>query len=253
MRKIIYNDENALIDNGIYFGRGLFETILVKEHPCFLKEHIQRLNEGIDRLRLGKKIELEIVENFIKANNIKNIALKVVVTEKNIIFTTREIKYTEEHYIKGFYVKFADGMRNSKATTTYLKSLNYLDNILEYEDAIKEGYNEALFFNEREQLSEGCTTNVFIIKENVIYTPLTSCGLLKGIIRDFIIKNFDVVEKEIRKEDILNADEVFLTNSIVGVIKVAEIESSRYVCNKTEKIRETYETYIDRWRENNDR
>ncbi len=44
MRRIVYNDENIILDTGIYFGRGVFETILVKDRAIFLKEHIYRLN-----------------------------------------------------------------------------------------------------------------------------------------------------------------------------------------------------------------
>ncbi|MBM6861575.1 4-amino-4-deoxychorismate lyase, partial [Clostridium saudiense] len=56
MRKIIFNEDNALIDSGTFFGRGVFETILVKNKPHFLKEHIERLNDGITKLSLGNHI-----------------------------------------------------------------------------------------------------------------------------------------------------------------------------------------------------
>lgn len=244
MRKIIFNEDNALIDSGTFFGRGVFETILVKNKPHFLKEHIERLNDGITKLSLGNHISSDIILEKVNEYKLDNLALKVVVTEKNIIFSTREIKYKADNYEKGFKVKIANNIRNSKSSLTYIKSINYLDNLLEYERANLEGYNEAIFLNENNILAEGCTTNVFVVKNNNIYTPSEKCGLLNGIIRRYIINNFNVYEKEISKEELLNADEVFLTNSIVGVIKVSEIEGHKFKSRIVEEIRKTYEEHI---------
>lgn len=245
MRKIIFNDDKALIDSGTFFGRGVFETILIKNKPHFLNEHIKRLNDGITKLSLGDYIASDMILEKINEYKLENLALKVLVTEKNIIFSTRDIKYKNETYQKGFKVKISNNIRNSKSSLTYIKSINYLDNLLEYEKANTEGYNEALFLNENCKLTEGCTTNVFIIKDNKVYTPLEKCGLLSGIIRRYIIDNFNVYEKEISKEELLDADEVFLTNSLVGVIKVSEIEGYKFKSEITENIRKTYEEYIE--------
>ena len=250
MRKVIYNEKEGLIDSGIFFGRGVFETILLKGRPHFLSEHIKRLNFGIEVLSIGEPIDSELVLDIINKNKLDNLALKVIVTEKNIIFTTRNIKYKEEDYIKGFKVKISENIRNSKSSITYIKSLNYLDNLLEYEKANIEGFIEALFLNENSMLSEGCTTNVFIIKNNNIYTPLEKCGLLKGVVREFVLQNFDVYEKEISKEELLDADEVFLTNSLVGIIKVSEIEGKKYSCKIIDEIRRKYESFINVRRSN---
>lgn len=244
MRKIIFNEEKALIDSGTFFGRGVFETILIKGEVHFLKEHIERLNYGITKLALGDKLTSEMILEKIKEYGLENIALKIVVTEKNIIFSTRDIKYKSDNYEKGFKVKIANNIRNSKSMLTYIKSINYLDNLLEYEKSNLEGYNEAIFLNENNFVTEGCTTNVFIVKENNIYTPSEKCGLLNGIIRKYVIDNFNVYEKEITKEELLNADEVFLTNSLVGVIKVSEIEGFKFKSKITEDIRKTYEEHI---------
>lgn len=244
MRKIIFNEDKALIDSGTFFGRGVFETILIKNKPHFLKEHIERLNDGITKLSLGEHIKSDIVLEKINEYKLDNLALKVVVTEKNIIFSTRELKYKSDNYEKGFKVKIANNIRNSKSILTYIKSINYLDNLLEYEKANLEGYNEAIFLNENNWLTEGCTTNIFIVKDNNIYTPSEKCGLLNGIIRKYVIDNFNVYEKEISKEELLTAEEIFLTNSLVGVIKVSEIKGRKLKSKITEDIRKTYEEHI---------
>ena len=91
MRKVIYDNDSISIDNGVFFGRGVFETILVKATPIFLEEHIKRLNKSIIELDLGELIVIEDVINFINQHNIKNKALKITVTEKNLFCKRNKI------------------------------------------------------------------------------------------------------------------------------------------------------------------
>lgn len=245
MRKVIYKEDLAIIDSGLFFGRGVFETILVNANAIFLKEHIDRLNKSILTLNLGEEISYEEVYNFIKNNDIKNKVLKITVTEKNIIYTLREIKYKNEDYENGFNIRFSEVLRNSTSRIVNFKTLNYLENIIEYEICQKEGFNETIFLNEKGFVAEGCTTNVFIIKDNKIFTPKISCGLLPGIIRGWVISNFEVVEKEITKEELLNSDEIFLTNSLVGIIGVSKLDDIKFDISYSREIREKYEDVIN--------
>ncbi|MDZ5010716.1 4-amino-4-deoxychorismate lyase, partial [Clostridium perfringens] len=135
----------AYIDSGFFFRRGDFETILIKKTPIFLREHINRLNNGIKTLKIGEPLEENYIMSIIKEINIQNCALKIAVTEKNIILEPREVLYKSGDYIRGFSLKTSNIIRNSTSKLTYIKSLNYLDNILERESALKEGYDEVLF------------------------------------------------------------------------------------------------------------
>lgn len=245
MRKILYEHNDIKMDSGVFFGKGIFETILIKDKPIFLKEHIIRLNNSIINLGLGKVIDLNEVNEFIKEKNISNKALKIIVTEKNLIYTTRDIKYTKNHYIEGFTIMFSEVLRNSTSRIVNFKTLNYLENIIEYELCQSNGFNEAIFLNEKEYVCEGCTTNIFIIKNKKIYTPSVQCGLLPGIVRQWVIKNFEVIEKEITKDELLNSDEVFLTNSLVGVIKVSKIENKIFNNEEIDEIKKQYDEAIN--------
>ena len=245
MRKITYGNESIRIDNGLFFGKGVFETILVKEKAIFLEEHIKRLNNSINELNIGEEVEIDYVSDFIRRKNIKNKALKITVTEENLIFSEREIKYQKEHYEKGFIAYFTNVLRNSTSRIVNFKTLNYLENIIEYELCQRNGFNEAIFVNEKGFVCEGCTTNIFMIKDKQIYTPKIECGLLPGIIRDWIIENFNVIEKNLTKDDILNSDEVFFTNSLVGVIKCTEIENKIFKSKIIEEIKKQYDEAIN--------
>ena len=245
MRKVIYDNDIISIDSGVFFGRGVFETILVKEKAIFLDEHIERLNKSINALSLGKAINKDDVISFINENNIKNKALKIVVTEKNLVYATRDIKYKDEDYIDGFKVSISEVLRNSTSRVVAFKTLNYLENIIEYELCQSSGFNEAIFFNELGNLCEGCTSNIFIVKNKKIYTPPVKDGLLPGVVRNWVIKNFQVKETRITKEELLNSDEVFLTNSLVGVIKVSSIEDKLFDSEVVKEIKKQYDEAIN--------
>lgn len=244
MRNIIFNEDKIRLDSAFYFGKGVFETILIKEKPVFLKEHINRLNRAIKKLNLGEEVDEIIISKFIKENKIRNAALKIVVSENNLLFQVREIKYKEEDYFYGFKVRFSEVLRNSTSRLVSFKTLNYTENIIELDISKSYGYNEAIFLNEKGFITEGCTTNIFIIKDNKIYTPKVECGLLPGIVRQWVIDNFNAMEKEMTKEELLNADEIFLTNSLVGIIKVSNLEDKDFKCNLINNIKKAYDDVV---------
>ena len=231
MRRIIYKQGEAILDEGIFFGKGVFETILFLEKPIFLKEHIERLKSGMEKLGL-EELEEEMLLDYISLNFIKNKAVKVLVTPKNIIITEREIPYKKEDYINGSSLKLSKVIRNSTSLLSYVKSTNYIENIIEKNKAKEDGFKDDLFLNENGYLSETSCANIFIVKNNKIYTPKVSCGLLNGIIRMWVVKNFPIIETELTLDDLKNADEVFITNSLMGIMKVKKFENIEYKNNK---------------------
>ncbi|MEI3369103.1 MAG: aminotransferase class IV [Clostridium sp.] len=245
MREISYNKDYVKLDGGFYFAQGVFETILIKKEAIFLEEHINRLNKSIDIMNLGEHIDTKFIKNFIKEEKLKNIVLKIVVTEKNIVFSTRKIKYSKEDYKNGFNLKLSSVLRNPTSNMTYIKSLSYNENLYEYNKANKEGFNEVVFLNIYGNIAEGATSNIFIIKDKKIYTPMISDGILPGVVRNWVIENFEVCEKHLNKKDLYSADEVFITNSVLGIMKVVQFEEKKYNTNVVQKIRSEYEQFIN--------
>lgn len=246
MRRIIYKQGEAILDEGIFFGKGVFETILFLEKPIFLKEHIERLKNGMKELGL-EELEEEMLLDYISLNFIKNKAVKILVTPQNIIITEREIPYTEEDYIQGSSLKLSKVRRNSTSMLCYIKSTNYIENMIEKNKAKEDGFKDVLFLNENGYLSETSCANIFIVKNDKIYTPKVSCGLLNGIIRMWVIENFPVIEKELRLDDLKNADEVFITNSLMGIMKVKKFEDIEYNNNKIiENVQLAYQEAIQK-------
>ncbi|MGL4875485.1 MAG: aminotransferase class IV [Clostridium sp.] len=242
MRNVIINDEKVYQDSGMFFGRGLFETILVKEEPEFLDFHIKRLNEGLRSI--GLEEVSEDIEKIIEDMRVRNKVLKIVVTEKNIILKTREIPYKAEDYKNGFSLCISKVLRNSTSNLNKVKSLNYLENILEREKALKKGYNDCIFINEKGNICETSTGNIFFVKDKKIYTPSVEEGLLNGTVRDFLIKECDVTLKNFKIKNLEFIDEIWVTNSIIGIMKIKSIEDYRF--QKEESFLEVSKKYLDR-------
>ncbi len=105
-----------------------------------------------------------------------------------------------------------------------LKTANYWFNCDALAQAHRRGFDEALLFNDRAELVSACCANVFIVRDDRLATPPRSSGARPGVIREWVIGRRKVEERRLRREDVVNADEIFLTNSWVGVMPVATVE-----------------------------
>lgn len=212
-------------DQGYFFGMGAFETVAVEEgNPIFLKEHYERLFRAMEffHLKLSadeleEKVGKALGDPFMKTGRK---VLKITASEKNLLITTRENIYEEKHYEKGFTADFSCVRRNETSPFTYHKTLNYGDCLREKNLAHDRGIDEPVFLNTKGIIAEGATTNVFFVKNKDIFTPSVECGLLPGIMRDYICGKNRVWEKDIYPEEIEEFEEMFLTNSLLGVMPV---------------------------------
>lgn len=212
------------LDRGFLYGCGVFETILMKGHqPILLEEHLTRLNKGLKTLNIAQVLKETDARNEIKKLQANNCALRISVSDENILYSTRPMTYKKEHYEKGFSVKVSEITRNPKSHITYIKSFNYMDNGIERQSALDAGFNEVLFLNGEGLVAEGSTSNIFFIKDNSIYTPSVECGLLVGVLRNWVMVHYPVIEGKFTIEQVINAEGVFLTNSLMGIMKVSQI------------------------------
>ncbi len=146
--------DEVKLDNGLFFGKGLFETILIKERAIFLKEHINRINNSCKILNIEKYIDYNEILNFIEKNNIKHKALKITVTDENIIYSTRNIPYTKNHYKRGVSLCLSKVLRNSTSKLVYVKSTCYIENVMEKSLGKELGFDEVVFLNENGYVAE---------------------------------------------------------------------------------------------------
>ena len=227
MRNIIYGEDEILIDEGLFFGKGVFETILWKDRPVFLNEHIERLKSSMEKIGL-LPLEEKMVREYLDKLDIKDKGVKITVTPLNIIITEREINYKEEDYNRGMTLTISKVRRNSTSRLCYIKSTCYIENLIEKENAKKIGYDDVIFLNEKGYVTETSCANIFIVKNKEIFTPIISDGLLDGIIRRKIIEHYDVKEKNITMKDLKESEEVIITNSLMGIMSIKRIDDVKY-------------------------
>lgn len=105
-----------------------------------------------------------------------------------------------------------------------LKTANYWFNCDALARARRRGFEEALLFNDRAELVSACCANIFLVHDDRLLTPPRSSGCRAGVIREWVSDRRKVEERRLRREDVVNADEIFLTNSWIGVMPVATVE-----------------------------
>lgn len=240
--KIAEKNQDFILGSGLFHGYGLFETIKITEsNPVFINEHYHRIKKSSAFLEL--KINMTLQEfikksrELIRINKIQEGALKLLFfkgAKQNHILISTDLKiYEPEKYKYGLSIKFSERIKNEKSLLTGHKTLNYLENILEKTTALKEGYDDALFLNSRGNITETTVANIFFINKNKIYTPSLDSGILPGIIRKKIVqiaKQKNVLLKEgcFSQEELMNAEAVFLTNSLMGVMPVKSINNKKF-------------------------
>lgn len=227
---------------GFQFGLGVFETILVLEgKPCFVELHFERLIQGCKKLGLQLALDKELLKSqflaLIYKNSIKNGRLKLVcfrdIKGTSTLITVFDYNYKESFCEEGFDICLSEIRRNPHSPMTYIKSFNYGESILAKEKAICKGYQEALFINVYDKLCEGTMSNIFWIKDSIVFTPEISCGILDGITRSQVIQLCIKLKLELRQgryelESLLEAEEVFITNSLMGIMPINKVDNNFY-------------------------
>jgi branched-chain amino acid aminotransferase len=133
-------------------------------------------------------------------------------------------------YKRGIRAMCVNGTRqNEYSPITGIKSINYLNHIIARLDAKGMGFDEAILMNTRDNIAEGVASNIFLVKDRALVTPSIESGILPGVTRGAIIEisrklKMPLKEKAVTYKELINADEVFLTNSLVEVLPVVNID-----------------------------
>lgn len=240
----------SVFDHGVLYGDGVFEGIRIYDKCVFkLKEHIDRIFAAAKAIMLEIPLTKQELTNVVvetcRKNNMENGYIRLVVTrgkgdlglnplkcpKPSVFCIATDISlYPKEMYVKGLPVITASQRRNKASIVDpQIKSLNYLNNILAKIEANRAGAQEAIMLNEDGIVTECTGDNIFIIKDNVIYTPPTNIGTLDGITRRSIIDvaikaGYKLVEREFTLFNVYNADECFLTGTAAECIAVTSAD-----------------------------
>lgn len=240
------------ISSAMFYGRGIFTTVAIyNSEPFQWKKHWTRLIEN------SKKIKLDLCEY--DADNVKQ-NLAQVIEQNKLISARARLTFFDESpnklwqpalkrttslliitgkslsVLTSLNLTISDFRINSTSPLTGVKSCNYLENILSFENAKDKGFDEAIRLNESGEIVSASMANVFWIKNKEILTPSLETGCLKGTTRSFVMENFTVKEKKASIDELINADEIFLTSAGIGIAKVKEFNKKTFNSKTIEKI-----------------
>lgn len=252
-------DEESIspLSEGFMFGYGVFETLKIIEGKIiFFDDHLERLIKGCETLGIKVEVSHQQIKKdsyrLLKANDMKNDVLKILYSKNKddvyLLLTTRQNPYTEEDYKKGFKLTISDIRRNQHSILPYIKSNNYIENLIENKKAKEKGFNEVIFLNTDNFMAEGSVSNIFWIKDGEVFTPSVDCGLLPGIVREKVILcsnniGLKVNEGKFSEEELIKSDEVFITNSIMDIMPVSSILNNEYSINENNITKSIIESY----------
>ena len=234
--------ESAFLSAGsaaALYGRGIFTTVAIYNLKPFLWEkHWEKLTAdakrvGIDFSDYTEQTVVKLLLDTIEKNTFRNGRARLTFYDESptAIWQTNSKSGTSLLIQTADFRQIKDKLTltvspyqiNSKSPLAGVKSCNYLENILAWEAAKKEGYDEAIRLNEKDEIVSACLANIFWKRDGEIFTPPLQTGCLSGTTRSFILENLVVAEKKTKLNELYEAEEIFLTSAGIGVA-AAEIK-----------------------------
>ncbi|KIL52480.1 aminodeoxychorismate lyase [Jeotgalibacillus campisalis] len=234
-------------DHGFLYGMGVFETFRTYEgHPFLISNHVERLNHSLEEMQIDKTFSVEEVMQMVstlrEANGGKDGYFRL-----NVSAGVRDIGLFPEPYEQPSVILFQKQLpssgvkekkgewlsihRNTPETSQRLKSHHYFNNIAARRE-VSSG-NEGLFLTADGFAAEGVTSNLLWVNQKTLFTPALATGILAGITRAMVLAlaeraGLEIVEGFFKKEDVLQAEEVFITNSIQEIVPLCAIEHTTF-------------------------
>lgn len=257
--KLVNRDEARLsvFDHAVLYGDGCFEGIRAYGGRIFkLQSHLRRMYESAERIRLDPPYSIDEIAESIRrtlaVNELTDAYIRLVFTRgvgtlglhpfrcprpSAFIITDKIELYPQELYDNGMEVIVAKRRRIPiESLDPAIKSLNYLNNILAKIEAIDADVLEAIMLNTEGFVAECTGDNIFIVSKGNIFTPPAAAGVLHGITRRFVIEELapgldhQVQEQMMKIDQVLAADEVFLTGTAAEIIGVTRIDGHKIGC-----------------------
>lgn len=253
----LFEQEEALINinnRGLHYGDGVFETLRMRKGKIvFWEDHYFRLMSSMRILRM--EIPMNFTMEFLEEEILKTLPeekdftfrIKLIVWRKfggkytpennhvDYAITTERLANDDYEIGKGVYEVelFKDFYVNSGLLST-IKSTNRMINVVGSIYAKENDYENCLLLNEKKEVIEALNGNLFLISGTTIKTPPLSSGCLNGIIRKKLLailskrEDLQLVEEGISPFELQKADELFITNSIIGIQPVSKYRKKAF-------------------------
>ncbi|MDP1854308.1 MAG: aminotransferase class IV [Candidatus Omnitrophota bacterium] len=246
------NEKEALTpiyEPGFIYSQGLFETMRADNNKIFgLEAHLERLIKSAPLIRLNltysKEKLKDIISEALSFNNYPSTYLRLTVWQGvvkvhiSVIARRHELYNSKEKYISGFSAIISNMRQNETSFLSNLKVSARLHFLLAELEARDKNADEAILLNTKGMISEASRANIFIVKDNVIFTSHKESGCLLGLTRVMVLdiarkEKIRAYEKEIAPGELFDADEAFLTNSLSGIMPLTLVDNKKISQGKT--------------------
>jgi branched-chain amino acid aminotransferase len=276
-RFVLHNDEIVECDQrtlmagqlGLLAGWGVFSTIRVYEGVLFeYDRHFARMRHDAELLHVPFPRDAAALKRsllrLVNANEAFDASLRVVVvrnhgglwegpgvaTDFDIIGLTANVTPWADSVRLGVVAN----ARHAGSPFAGTKLLSWAYNLTWYEQAHRDGYDEVVLLNERGEVAECTSANIFAVFGNQVWTPPLASGCLPGVTRDVLLKEvklpeFKVAERVLRLEDLAAADQVFITSTTRELLPVVSIEGIkvRNDSRACQILEDAFSAYIDNY------
>lgn len=244
----------SVMDHGLMYGMGLFETFRTYDgEPFLLERHLERMKRGASELGIAWNVDPDglraEIAALLAANALADAYVRLTLTAgedelglpsgdlyerpNRIVYVKALPKTPASWYTQGRALQVLRTCRNTPEGTERLKSLHYMNSILgRRELGLIPGAQgaEGLMLNREGYIAEGIVSNLFFAAGGRLYTPSVDTGILPGITRNFVrelaAKNgIQAEEGFYTLEELKQADEIFLTGSVQGIVSVRLLRS----------------------------
>lgn len=241
----------SVFDHGFLYGDGVYETLRAYKGRIFmLQQHLARLQRsgrliGLD-LPLPEKEWPALLSETIRRNGLADAYLRITISRgegdigldpslckrpTQVIVALPFQPYPSHLYREGVSLIIARVRRNlAEALSPQIKSLNFLNNILAKQEALRADAFDALMLNVEGHLTECTTSNLFFVRTGRLCAPSVACGILDGITREVVLllareQGIPVEEGAYTAEALRQAEECFLTNTSMEIMPVCRVEN----------------------------
>ena len=276
----VFSPEEAKIsvfDRGFLFGDSIYEVARTYEGiPFLLQDHLDRLWKSASRLEMPllydqDQISAEVNKTLAELG-VEESYFRIVITrgegdisldpgeeiKNNLIIIAQEhLPYPTWWYEKGVHVVITNVIRVSKESVDpNVKSGNYLNNVMAFMQARREKAFDSIMLNSNGFVTQGTTSNIWIVKNNTIKTPPLQAGILEGITRKTLLQlaktddDLAIEQVNFTAEELINADECFMTSTMKEIVPITQVDNSPIgagtVGQMTVKLHSLYSNFVKR-------
>ena len=238
-------------DRGFLYGDGIFETLRTyNDVPFKVTEHLERLRSSSKRLKIPFEYTIEglskNIKELITTNNIPDAYIRITLSRgpgnnglaisegpnPTLLIQSKPFTpYQEELYKNGMDLIVSNVRRSTSCPISCHKTTNLLTSILLKEETKKESAGEAIILNTDGYVAECVISNIFIVNGKNVVTPPLDTNILPGITRRTVLeicrdKGINAKEERFKIDALTNADEIFITNSLMEIMPVHEVKEN---------------------------